>query len=269
MSTDAEVLDLLGRLPVPKRQPNLLFAAVAYVAGVPGGLHRVPRNCARPLARDQRADVGPFDPDQRGRALRDVAAVPGPAAPAAGVAGGRGQRGTVPAARPVPLRLHRPERHRFDPRPARRHGDPAVPGARGSTFPTAVPTVAWRAGLDLHPVDADDPEQVAWLDALVWPGADDRAGSAARRSRRGPVRPAPGRGRRPAARSARPGRASAARRDAGRLPLRGAGLPRPGATGPPSRGPSAAWTRPGSRTRARPSPPISASPTRVSAPARS
>jgi hypothetical protein len=34
--------------------------------------------------------------------------------------------------------------------------------------------VAWRAGLDLHPVDADDPDQAAWLDALVWPGADDR-----------------------------------------------------------------------------------------------
>ena len=37
-----------------------------------------------------------------------------------------------------------------------------------------MPTVVWRAGLDLHPVDPFDPDQVAWLEALVWPGAEDR-----------------------------------------------------------------------------------------------
>src|SRR5262249_13908014 len=34
----------------------------------------------------------------------------------------------------------------------------------------AVPQVAWRAGLDLSPVDLSDPEQIAWLEALIWPG---------------------------------------------------------------------------------------------------
>jgi hypothetical protein len=32
--------------------------------------------------------------------------------------------------------------------------------------------VAWRAGLDLEPLDATDPDDVAWLEALVWPGEE-------------------------------------------------------------------------------------------------
>jgi hypothetical protein len=29
--------------------------------------------------------------------------------------------------------------------------------------------IIWRGGLDLRPIDIRDPEQVAWLEALVWP----------------------------------------------------------------------------------------------------
>ena len=35
-------------------------------------------------------------------------------------------------------------------------------------MPTAAPQVIWRAGLDLSPIDASDPSQVAWLETLVW-----------------------------------------------------------------------------------------------------
>jgi hypothetical protein len=41
-------------------------------------------------------------------------------------------------------------------------------------LPDAVPDVAWRAGIDLAPVDLDDPDAVAWLEALVWPEEADR-----------------------------------------------------------------------------------------------
>jgi hypothetical protein len=34
--------------------------------------------------------------------------------------------------------------------------------------------VVWRAGLDLEPIDVCDPEQTAWLEALVWPGEGNR-----------------------------------------------------------------------------------------------
>jgi hypothetical protein len=41
--------------------------------------------------------------------------------------------------------------------------------ATGLEPPNAVPTVVWRAGLDLNPLDVTDPADVAWLDALIWP----------------------------------------------------------------------------------------------------
>ncbi|HEX7589890.1 MAG TPA: DUF2332 family protein, partial [Demequinaceae bacterium] len=37
-----------------------------------------------------------------------------------------------------------------------------------------LPRFASRTGLDLHPIDVDDPDQVAWLKALVWPEHTDR-----------------------------------------------------------------------------------------------
>jgi hypothetical protein len=62
-------------------------------------------------------------------------------------------------------------------------GDPAsrvritceLRGAVRPPVPSAMPTVAWRAGIDLHPVDVRDPEDVLWLRALVWPEHLERA----------------------------------------------------------------------------------------------
>ncbi|MGC0143995.1 DUF2332 domain-containing protein [Pseudactinotalea sp. Z1732] len=34
----------------------------------------------------------------------------------------------------------------------------------------AMPQVAWRAGIDLNPIDATDPDARAWLETLIWPG---------------------------------------------------------------------------------------------------
>ena len=34
--------------------------------------------------------------------------------------------------------------------------------------------IAWRAGLDLNPLDISSDEDVRWLEALVWPGEGDR-----------------------------------------------------------------------------------------------
>lgn len=38
----------------------------------------------------------------------------------------------------------------------------------------AVPQVAWRAGVDLNPLDREDPGTAAWLEALVWPEHEHR-----------------------------------------------------------------------------------------------
>jgi hypothetical protein len=41
-------------------------------------------------------------------------------------------------------------------------------------LPTHHPTVAWRCGLDLHPIDVADAAACAWLETLVWPEQADR-----------------------------------------------------------------------------------------------
>lgn len=39
-----------------------------------------------------------------------------------------------------------------------------------AAIPTRMPEVVWRAGIDLHPIDVHDPDELAWLELLVWPG---------------------------------------------------------------------------------------------------
>ena len=38
-----------------------------------------------------------------------------------------------------------------------------------------MPSIGWRAGIDLHPLDPADPDDAAWLRALVWADHLDRA----------------------------------------------------------------------------------------------
>lgn len=39
----------------------------------------------------------------------------------------------------------------------------------GGEPPARLPEVAWRAGLDLHPLDVADPVDLVWLEANIWP----------------------------------------------------------------------------------------------------
>jgi len=48
---------------------------------------------------------------------------------------------------------------------------------RGSLMPPIpqkVPDVRWRRGIDLHPIDAADPDGVRWAAALLWPNQVER-----------------------------------------------------------------------------------------------
>ncbi|MER2134453.1 MAG: DUF2332 domain-containing protein [Arthrobacter sp.] len=40
--------------------------------------------------------------------------------------------------------------------------------------PERLPDVVWRAGIDLNPLDVQGPEDMAWLETLVWPEHQDR-----------------------------------------------------------------------------------------------
>ncbi len=42
-------------------------------------------------------------------------------------------------------------------------------------LPQAIPTVGWRMGIDLNPLDVHNPETARWLRALIWPEHHDRA----------------------------------------------------------------------------------------------
>jgi hypothetical protein len=46
--------------------------------------------------------------------------------------------------------------------------------ANRAPLPNSGPEIIWRTGLDLTPIDIRDPEQTAWLEALVWPDEGDR-----------------------------------------------------------------------------------------------
>jgi hypothetical protein len=41
-------------------------------------------------------------------------------------------------------------------------------------LPHRLPSVGWRGGLDLHPLDVADADEMAWLEQLVWPEHEDR-----------------------------------------------------------------------------------------------
>jgi hypothetical protein len=41
-------------------------------------------------------------------------------------------------------------------------------------LPDRLPEIAWRGGIDLHPLDVTDADEMSWLETLVWPEQDER-----------------------------------------------------------------------------------------------
>jgi hypothetical protein len=167
---DRAVLGFLGTLPMAKRQPNLLFAAARYVLGEPADIgtlrHLVGRDSAGlsrvMLARRTQTN----EPARCATLLPALAGLPGPLAlievgASAGLTllfdrysydfGGRVIRGTDPEAPTLRCAVHGP-----------------VP------VPAGVPDIAWRAGLDLNPLDVTSEDDMRWLSCLLWPGEGDR-----------------------------------------------------------------------------------------------
>jgi hypothetical protein len=171
VAADDEILDLLLSLPRPKRQPNLLFSAARHLLGTPDGWSRFQRGvaqrkdalCALMLMRSTQTN----EPGRCAALLPILAGLPQPLALL-----------EVGASRPLPpprflrLRLWRtlvgPETSVPEPPIFPCSVSPATP------IPQTLPRIVWRAGIDLNPVDVSDPNQVAWLEALVWPEQTDR-----------------------------------------------------------------------------------------------
>jgi hypothetical protein len=169
VAADADVIDLLAALPRAKRQPNLLFAAVRFLYGT-------------------QRDWGDF----RHRLLADSGGVRAVMLARATQTNEPGRCAVllpVLAMLPQPLALLEvgasaglcllPDCYGYDYGARRFVTDPAGPvfrcaADRRTPLPSALPQIVWRAGVDLNPVAVSDPDQAAWLEALVWPDQSDR-----------------------------------------------------------------------------------------------
>lgn len=162
---DAEVMALIDALPEGRRQPNLLLAAVRFLGGPVGGyrdfrpwlLAHFDRVRAEMLRRRTQTN-------EAGRCatlLPLLAALPQPLA-------------LIEVGASASLCLY-PDRYRYvyDDRPAfGPAGSPVTLECRTAgpvPLPGRPPTVAWRAGIDLDPLDVHDADDVRWLESLVWP----------------------------------------------------------------------------------------------------
>jgi hypothetical protein len=172
IAEDERVLGLIGELPPPKRQPNLLLAGYRSLCGTPSDwngfrsrlIEDWPQLSRRILHRSTQTN----EPARCATLLGILAQLPGPLAlievgAAAGLC-------LLPDEYAYDFNGHRlvPE-----------HGSDNIPVFRCSLtgpapIPDRLPEVAWRAGLDLEPVDLDDHDRTLWLEHLIWPGQEER-----------------------------------------------------------------------------------------------
>jgi len=170
VADNEQVLAFLDALPLAKRQPNLLFAAARYLLGAPAdidALRGLVRDRANELAAVMRARS--TQTNEAARCATLLPALVGLAEPLALL--------EVGAAAGLTLLL---DRYSYNYAGHHLPGvDPQAPTLacqpRGPVpLPERLPTVAWRAGLDLNPLDAANPDGAKWLECLLWPGEGDR-----------------------------------------------------------------------------------------------
>jgi hypothetical protein len=173
VADDPALLELLAGLPPPKRQPNLLFAAVRRIAGVPEGWPAFRRAVSANWS-DIRAIILAHstqtnEPGRCATLLPLFARFPEPLA-------------LIEVGASAGLCLL-PDRYAYTyGQHAVRADDaradaPIFPcqASANTPLPRMIPRIIWRAGLDINPLDVTDAQQMAWLETLVWPEQADRA----------------------------------------------------------------------------------------------
>jgi len=177
VAEDSTVCRLIDRLPVPRRQVNLVFAAARY-RGAPMESYRAFRDwmlvnwpAVEHVARTRTT--------QTNEAARCAVLLPVLTRIAADAPGRPLALIEVGASAGLCLQPHRYSYRygggaRIDPAdgPSPVLLDCAVDGP--APVPTTIPSVAWRAGVDLNPLDVNSSDDIDWLDALIWPEHDDR-----------------------------------------------------------------------------------------------
>ncbi|WP_081262434.1 DUF2332 domain-containing protein [Ralstonia solanacearum] len=172
IASDNEMLEFLAALPPAKRQPNLLLAAVRYLAKSPLDWPQfrnfVLANGSDLLALMRLRSTQTNEPARCAVLLPLLAAMPGPLA-------------LLEVGASAGLCLL-PDHYRYDYGGRQLVGQFANENSpifrceiEGSISPPSrVPEVVWRAGLDLNPLNLTCHDDVQWLEALVWPEQVER-----------------------------------------------------------------------------------------------
>lgn len=169
---DSTVIAALDTLPLQKRQPNLIFAAARLLGAEEvgyDGFRRFLLNNWPAIATVARARSTQTNEARRCASLLPaLSLIPGPLA-------------LLEVGASAGLCLL-PDRYsycydggvRLDP-----HDGPSAVLLESTTsgavpIVTRLPDIAWRAGLDLAPLDVQNAADVSWLETLVWPEQQQR-----------------------------------------------------------------------------------------------
>ncbi len=170
---DAAVAAVLARIAETHRQPPLVFAVMRLLGAPEGDVDAwaawVLDNSDALVAECDRRSVQTNEPLRCAALLPALALIDGPIA-------------LLEIGASAGLCLF-PDRYSYR---YRRGADTVVLDPAGGPSPVVLecdlegspelrmPQIVWRAGIDLHPLDAATPEDRAWLTQLVWPGEDGR-----------------------------------------------------------------------------------------------
>lgn len=172
VAADPDLIEFLAGLPREKRQPNLLLASARRVFGTAADWAEFHRDVIgnRDAVRELmlRRSTQTNEPGRCAALLPLLARLPQPLA-------------LIEVGASAGLCLL-PDRYAYDYggdvlRPERRAPLPPILRCQvnpRTPLPRELPQVVWRAGLDLNPLDASEPEDRAWLEALVWPEQGER-----------------------------------------------------------------------------------------------
>jgi hypothetical protein len=166
IANDPVLCEAIAQLEPIKRQANLLFAAARF-EGVPlqpwsdvrdmiaGSWNRIRSTMLARMTQTNEAR-------RMATLLPAIAHLQGPIA-------------LVEVGASAGLCLY-PDRWRYRFGAGKYVGDAALPlletvASPSTPLPERLPAIAWRGGLDLQPLDPDEPDTKAWLEALVWPDA--------------------------------------------------------------------------------------------------
>ncbi|WP_309618011.1 DUF2332 domain-containing protein [Salinibacterium sp.] len=168
---DPRIIELIDELPLAKRQVNLVFAAIRAAGGPVVSYDELRQWLLAqwPTVRS----IALTRSTQTNEAARCAVLLP------------------LLAGLPQPLALLEvgasaglclfPDRYSY------RYGDQEVHPTEGPSaivlvprvsgpvpVPHRMPSIAWRAGLDLNPLDVNNVDEMQWLEALVWPEHQER-----------------------------------------------------------------------------------------------